>query len=134
MKLTQQGAGIDVRVGLTSGTATVTVTKDGVSIAAAENLEAVVAWAYSETSAAAYAHVGISSMNGDTDEADETVSVAAFRKILGFAATEHLARLTFWAVNRDRPCGAGLTTAAGSCSGIAQPPYAFTELLRGYAP
>ncbi len=103
-----------------------------VSIQAAEGLELDVASAYAESSAEAYAHIGISSMNGDTDETDETVSVPDFQQILDFAEAEHLARLTFWAVDRDRPCSAGLSTRAGSCSGIDQAPYAFTDLLSGF--
>ncbi len=104
-----------------------------VSIQAAEGLEADMASAYGESAAEAYAHLGVSSMNGETDESDETVSVADFQQILNFADTEHLARLTFWAVNRDRPCAAGLSTKAGSCSGIDQAAYAFTDLLSQYA-
>ena len=103
-----------------------------VSIQAAEGLETDIASAYGESAAEAYAHLGISSMNGETDETDETVSVADFQQILDFAETEHLARLTFWAVNRDRPCAAGLSTQAGSCSGIDQTAYAFTDLLSEY--
>jgi hypothetical protein len=68
-------------------------------------------------------------MNGDTDESDETVSLSDFQQIRTFAETGHLARLTFWAVNRDRPCSGGLSLKAGSCSGIDQAPFAFTDLL-----
>ncbi len=100
-----------------------------VSTRAAEGLDAVVAAAYHESAATAYAHIGISSMNGDTDEADETVSIADFRQIVAFARAHSLARLTFWAVDRDRPCGHGRTLSAGSCSGVAQAPFAFTRLL-----
>ena len=75
---------------------------------------------------------GISSMNGETDETDETVSMADFQQILDFAQAERLARLTFWAVNRDRPCSDGLSVQAGSCSGIDQATFAFTNLLSEY--
>lgn len=102
------------------------------SVRAAEGLEADVAAAYHLSAAGAYAHVGISSMNGDTDEPDETVSVADVARMLAFARQRHLARLTFWAVDRDRPCTGGRTTAAGSCSGVAQAPYAFTDLVARY--
>lgn len=105
-----------------------------VSIQAAEGLEADVAAAYGESASTAYGHIGISSMNGDTDEPDETVSLSDFQQILTFAESERLARLTFWAVNRDRPCSSGLSTTAGSCSGIDQAPYAFTDLLSEYSP
>ncbi len=103
-----------------------------VSIQAAQGLEADIASAYGESAAAAYSHLGISSMNGETDESDETVTLADFQQILTFAEAEHLARLTFWAVNRDRPCSDGLSIQAGSCSGINQTAYAFTDLLSGY--
>jgi chitinase len=103
-----------------------------VSIQAAEGLEADVASAYGESATEAYAHTGISSMNGDTDESDETVALSDFQQILTFAQTEHLARLTFWAVNRDRACSSGLSLGAGSCSGIDQAPFAFTDLLSQY--
>jgi hypothetical protein len=45
------------------------------------------------------------------------VTVANFQTILGYAQQHHLARLTFWSVNRDRPCAGGLSD---SCSGVGQ--------------
>jgi chitinase len=104
---------------------------DAVSIEAAEGLDKVLASAYHESDAVAYTQIGISSMNGDTDESNETVSVANFQSILAFAQTNHLARLTFWALNRDRPCG-GSDTTSDSCSGINQQPYDFTNLVAQY--
>ena len=38
--------------------------------------------------------------------------------------------MTFWSVNRDRPCARG--SDSDSCSGIAQEPYEFTNLLAQY--
>jgi len=102
-----------------------------VSIQAAEGLDRVLAARDHESDAAAYEQVGISSMNGDTDESDETVSVADFQSMLSFAQSNHLARLTFWSVNRDRSCG-GADTTADSCSGISQPPFAFTDIAAEY--
>ena len=69
-------------------------------------------------------------MNGRTDEAGETVSVADMQTMLGFAPAHHLARLTFWSVNRDRACRAGI--GADECSGIAQSPDAFAEVIAAY--
>ena len=102
-----------------------------VSIEAAEGLDKVLAATDHESAAAAYGQIGISSMNGETDESDETVTVGDFQNILAFAQSNHLARLTFWAVNRDRPCG-GSDTTSDSCSGISQQPYAFTDLVAEY--
>ena len=103
-----------------------------VSIAAAEGVEQLLATRYGLSSALAYEHVGISSMNGKTDEADETVGVGDFQTMLGFARQHHLARLSFWSVNRDRPCAGAGKKEADACSGIAQQPFQFTDLLAQY--
>jgi hypothetical protein len=97
-----------------------------------EYLGRVVAKAYRESAAKAYAHIGISSMNGETDIAGETVTVSAFGEILAFAEQKHLARISFWAVNRDRPCTGVLSAADGDCSGVSQAPFAFSDLLASY--
>jgi hypothetical protein len=73
----------------------------------------------------AYRHSGLSSMNGKTDNAGETVTVANFNTIRSYATSHHLARFTFWAANRD--CSGG-----GECSGITQDKYAFTKIVAGY--
>lgn len=78
----------------------------------------------------AYRHMGISSMNGKTDNAGEVVTLANFRSIASYASQHHLARLTFWAVNRDRGgCGSASTD---SCGGISQGTYDFTKVVAGY--
>ena len=97
-----------------------------------EGLAADLQSAYHLSSAAAYEHVGISSMNGQTDEAAETVTLADFETILAFARLHHLARVSFWSVNRDRPCEASKAAAEEECSGIEQVPFAFTQLLASY--
>jgi chitinase len=102
-----------------------------VSIEAAEGLDKVLAAAYDESDAAAYEQMGISSMNGDTDDVGETVTVADFQAMLAFAQSNHLARFTFWSVNRDRPCR-GTDTTSDSCSGIDQQPYDFSDIVAQY--
>jgi chitinase len=101
------------------------------SIRAVEGLARDLAAAYGIAPALAYERAGISSMNGETDESDETVSVADFETMLAFAQRQHLARLTFWAVNRDRPCAGG-ESSGEDCSGIAQTPYAFIDVIASY--
>jgi hypothetical protein len=101
------------------------------SIRALEGLEADLAADFHLSSAAAYEHVGVSSMNGETDESSETVGLLEFQTILAFAAEHHLGRASFWAVNRDRPCQVK-GAPEEECSGISQSPLAFTELLAGY--
>ncbi|MGO9761683.1 MAG: chitinase [Solirubrobacteraceae bacterium] len=101
------------------------------SIKAVEGLQRDLVAAYGITAAAAYEHAGISSMNGETDEASELVTVEDFETLLAFAQQDHLARFTFWAVNRDRECAGG-ENAGEDCSGIAQSPFAFTDVIARY--
>jgi hypothetical protein len=102
------------------------------SVVAAEGLHADLEAAYDESSATAYAHMGISSMNGQTDESDETVDPGDYQTILEYATANHLARVTFWMVDRDRACTAG-ETPGNSCSGIDQTPWEFTTMTAGFA-
>lgn len=103
-----------------------------VSISAVRGLARDLARDDHESLAAAYRAAGISSMNGETDESDEVVTVREFALLVGFAQRHHLARLTFWALNRDRECASPAGLAAGDCSGIAQRRDAFTKLLAGF--
>jgi chitinase len=101
------------------------------SIRALEGLQRDLVAAYGISPGAAYEHAGISSMNGETDESDEAVSVEDFETMLAFAQQNHIARFSFWAVNRDRPCTGG-ENAGEDCGGIAQTPYAFTDVIARY--
>ncbi|SEP29071.1 chitinase [Amycolatopsis saalfeldensis] len=96
---------------------------------AAEGLKTVVKNAYGYSDDTAYRHMGISSMNGVTDQ-NEIVTVADFGTILGYANSHHLARLTFWSANRDRPCTGG---PADSCSGVSQQAWDYTRAFASYA-
>ncbi len=100
------------------------------SIQALEALARELASAYGITEAAAYEEAGISTMNGHTDEAAETVSRQDFAQILAFAGEHHLARVSFWSVNRDRPCAGGAPEE--ECSGIEQASLAFSAMLASY--
>jgi hypothetical protein len=99
------------------------------TIQAAEGLKNTLKNAYGYTDDQAYQNAGISSMNGITDE-NETVTQNDFRTILSYAQQHHLARLTFWSTNRDRPCTSGST--ADSCSGISQQNWEFTGIFAQY--
>ena len=79
-----------------------------------------------------YRMTGISSMNGRTD-VGEIVRQADMRQILAYAQLHHLARFTFWSVNRDRQCAvpeAG--TTSGTCSSVTQSPWEFTRIVAQY--
>ncbi|MFF7653659.1 chitinase [Streptomyces sp. NPDC007983] len=97
---------------------------------AVDGLKNTVASAYGLSSDAAYRKVGFSSMNGKTDVAGETVTLANFKSMISYAQSHHLARVSFWSLNRDRKCGSG--TDADACSGINQGTYDFTKALAGY--
>ncbi|WP_369393670.1 lectin [Streptomyces sp. CG1] len=95
---------------------------------AAEGLKNALKSAYGYSDDQAYRDMGISSMNGITDQ-NETVTVNDFRTVLAYAQQHHLARLTFWSANRDRPCTGG---PADSCSGVAQSDWDYTRVFAGY--
>ncbi|MGW7526166.1 alpha-galactosidase [Streptomyces sp. NPDC054783] len=97
---------------------------------AVEGLKARVKAAYGYEDATAYAHIGLSSMNGKTDDSGERVRVADFRTMLAYARQHHIARLTYWSANRDRPCGPG--TDGDSCSGVSQQPYDYLKVFTQY--
>ena len=100
------------------------------SITASEGLKRRLMAAFGFSAREAYHRMGISSMNGATDEADETVTLADFHAIRAYARRHHLARFTFWAANRDRSCGP--LDDADSCSGLTQEPLAFTKVIARY--
>ncbi|WP_225826708.1 lectin [Streptomyces naphthomycinicus] len=98
------------------------------TVQAAEGLKNALKNAYHYSDDQAYRDMGISSMNGITDQ-NETVTVTDFRTILAYAQQHHLARLTFWSANRDRPCTGG---PADSCSGVGQSAWDYTRVFAAY--
>ncbi|MQA09292.1 MAG: chitinase [Pseudonocardiaceae bacterium] len=98
------------------------------TIRATDALAEQVKSAFGYDDAEAYAHVGISSMNGKTDSG-EIVEQAAFQKMADYAKQKGLGRFTFWSVNRDRPCSGD----PSSCGGIDQQPWEFTKIVAGFS-
>ncbi|HEU5332662.1 MAG TPA: carbohydrate-binding protein [Actinocrinis sp.] len=85
-------------------------------------------------SATAYAHEGVSMMNGRSDSG-EYFYQSDFQTVLSYAESNHLSRYTFWDVNRDRQCATpdnnGQTSS--SCSSVAQGAYDFTKYTTQFA-
>ncbi|MFI6506959.1 chitinase, partial [Streptosporangium sp. NPDC050855] len=79
--------------------------------------------------AQAYARMGISGMNGLSDQ-QELTTVAAWTQIRDWARSKGLTRFAYWSVNRDRPCPGGGVTS--NCSGIAQADWDFTRVTAGF--
>ncbi|MFF9554401.1 chitinase [Streptomyces albus] len=98
------------------------------TVRAAEGLAARLRSAYGYDEATAWAHSGISTMNGITGH-QEVIGPEDFRVIARFARAHGLARLAFWSVNRDRPCGELPYPAQDRCSGVPQRPWEFTRAL-----
>ncbi|MFJ1796272.1 chitinase [Kitasatospora griseola] len=83
--------------------------------------------------ATAYAHEGVSMMNGRTDAA-EYFRQADFQTVLDFATAHGLARYTYWSVNRDRQCPGTVDPGlSGSCSSVAQNDWDFTKYTVRFA-
>jgi hypothetical protein len=99
------------------------------TVNASEGLKNALKSAYGWTDAQAYAHMGISGMNGLSDQ-QELTSPATWTQIRDWANSKGLTRLAYWAVNRDRPCPGG--GVVSNCSGIAQSDWEFTRITAGF--
>ena len=101
----------------------------GNTVNATEGLKAKLKSTFGWDDATAYAHVGISGMNGLSDQ-QELTSTAIWTQIRDWANGHHIARLAFWSVNRDRSCPGGGVTS--NCSGISQNAWQFTSITAGF--
>lgn len=101
----------------------------GSTVSAAEGLKTKLKSTFGWDDATAYAHLGISGMNGLSDQ-QELTSPGTWTQIRDWANSKHIARLAFWSVNRDRPCPGGGVTS--NCSGISQSTWQFTSITAGF--
>ncbi|MFC5906582.1 carbohydrate-binding protein [Streptacidiphilus monticola] len=97
-------------------------------ISALQQFNTILMNTFGWTSAQAYAHEGISMMNGRSDSG-EYFYQSDFQSVLDFATSHGLARYTNWSVNRDRQCtppdNNGQTS--GVCSSVPQAAWDFTK-------
>ncbi|MEO3810183.1 ricin-type beta-trefoil lectin domain protein [Sphaerisporangium sp. B11E5] len=98
------------------------------TVNAGEGLKNALKSAFGWTDAQAYARMGISGMNGLSDQR-ETTTTGTWTQIRDWAKARGLTRFAFWSVNRDRPCSGGLTD---TCSGVAQSNWDFTRITAGF--
>ncbi|MFF4655419.1 carbohydrate binding domain-containing protein [Streptomyces sp. NPDC001381] len=101
----------------------------GNTVNATEGLKAKLKSTFGWDDATAYAHIGISGMNGLSDQQENTTP-AIWTQIRDWANSHHIARLAYWAVNRDRPCPGG--GVVSNCSGISQSTWQFTSITAGF--
>ncbi len=99
------------------------------TVGASEGLKNALRNAYGWSDGEAYSHMGISGMNGLSDQ-QEMTTPETWTKIRDWANEHHLARLAYWSVNRDRPCPGGGVVA--NCSGIDQQEWQFTGITAGF--
>ncbi|MBE1591058.1 carbohydrate-binding protein [Nonomuraea angiospora] len=99
------------------------------TVNASEGLKNALKSAFGWSDAQAYAHMGISGMNGLSDQ-QETTSPSTWTQIRDWAKSHGLTRLAYWAVNRDRPCPGG--GVVSNCSGISQSNWEFTRITAGF--
>jgi hypothetical protein len=99
------------------------------TVNASEGLKNALKSAWGWTDAQAYAHMGISGMNGLSDQ-QELTSLAIWTQIRDYANSKGLTRLAFWSVNRDRGCPGG--GVQSTCSGISQNDWDFTRITAGF--
>jgi hypothetical protein len=77
--------------------------------------------------------LGLTVMIGRNDIADEIFTLADARAVVSFARRVRLGALSMWSLGRDRQCPAGTPPVAQpTCSGVAQQPFAFARILRGF--
>ncbi|MFF0574829.1 fibronectin type III domain-containing protein [Streptosporangium saharense] len=91
------------------------------TVNSSEGLKSALKSAYGWSDADAYAHMGISGMNGKSDQG-ETTSPAQWTQIRDWAKSKGLTRFSFWAVNRDRVNGGG----------VPQAEWEFTRITAGF--
>ncbi|MGW1490884.1 carbohydrate binding domain-containing protein [Streptomyces sp. NPDC002402] len=101
----------------------------GNTVNATEGLKTKLKSTFGWSDATAYAHIGISGMNGLSDQ-QELTSPATWTQIKDWANSHHIARLAYWSVNRDRPCPGG--GVVSNCSGISQSTWQFTSITAGF--
>ncbi|MGL5850405.1 MAG: chitinase, partial [Phycicoccus sp.] len=99
------------------------------TVGATEGLNAHLRAVYGWSEAEANSHMGISGMNGLSDQRELTTP-ETWTRIRDWASSRNLARFTFWSVNRDRGCDGG--GVQSNCSGIAQEDWAFTTITAGF--
>ena len=102
-------------------------------VAALEQFHTILMNTFGWSSATAYAHEGISQMNGRSD-AGEYFRQADFQTTLDYATSHGLARYTYWSVNRDRQCAdPNQSTTSGTCSSVPQSAWEFTKYTARFA-
>ncbi|WP_367135504.1 cellulose binding domain-containing protein [Saccharothrix sp. HUAS TT1] len=121
------GAGVDVFTLMPFDFGSSNIGADTINAATGlkNKLKATFGWSDAE----AFRHVGISGMNGLSDQREVTTT-QTWTQLRDWSKANGLGRFSFWAVNRDR--GGCDGQVSSNCSGIAQPDWEFTRITAGF--
>ncbi|MDX6743974.1 chitinase [Actinocorallia sp. A-T 12471] len=101
------------------------------TVAAAEDLKTRLADIHGWDDATAWRMSGVSGMNGVSDDGEITTP-QIWTRVRDWASFRGLGRLSFWSVNRDRPCPQGGGDVVSDCGGVPQKRWEFTEITAGF--
>jgi hypothetical protein len=74
-----------------------------------------------------WSSLGVTAMVGVNDVSDEIFTLADARTLARFAEHRGLGLTSIWSLARDQPCAGSPSVAQATCSGVADPPYAFSR-------
>jgi hypothetical protein len=74
-----------------------------------------------------WASLGLTAMAGVNDVSGEVLTLEDARALARFASRRGLRLTSIWSLARDEPCAGSPTAAQATCSGVAEPPYAFSR-------
>lgn len=116
---------------LTAGMTMSEATIEALSATAAQVRDAFSANGIDLSNDELWAHLGATVMIGRNDIRTEVFGLDDADRVLGFAHTRGLGRLSLWSINRDAPCGPDIDAgvAQNGCSGVEQTVGAFTNLF-----
>ena len=73
--------------------------------------------------------LGVTAMVGVNDVSGEVFTLSDARALAGFAARHDLGLTSIWSLARDNPCQGSESAADPTCSGVREPPYAFSRVF-----
>lgn len=74
-----------------------------------------------------WSSLGVTVMVGVNDSSGEVFTLSDARRVAGFAHSYGLGMTSIWSLARDNPCEGSSTVAVPTCSGVREPPYAFSR-------
>jgi hypothetical protein len=71
--------------------------------------------------------LGVTVMVGVNDVAGEVLTLPDAQTLARFADRQGLGLRSIWSLARDNPCAGSRSAAVATCSGVSEPPYAFSR-------